>query len=226
MHPWDPEQQAEYTADVRDLAAGAFVVDEARHIVAWNASAEQLLGCSASEAIGQKCYEVLAFCDGRRERFCASRCPSSRNGRGAGAAIEFLAKPARGAVRRLTLATFEARSTTGRERIVHILLDPNERRPMLQELVAVGGGSNERGGIHPERSALTGPVEPAHIPRLSTRELEVLGFLAQGHAPGDIADALGISRVTVRNHITHVMEKLEVKSRLQAIVVASRMQLI
>jgi DNA-binding CsgD family transcriptional regulator len=216
-------------ADARDISAGAFVVDETRHIVAWNAEAEQLLGCSAAETIGRPCYEVLAFHGGRRERFCATHCPAGRGHTRPATTIEFLAQMANRGVRRLTMAALAAQSPSGRERIVHILLDPYERRPLVREVVAVAGGARSApaAGHAPEGvGALGEQLEPEHLPHLSTRELEVLGMLAQGHTPGAIADILGISRVTVRNHLTHAMEKLDVQTRLQAIVVATRLRLI
>ena len=217
----------QYTADVRDIAAGAFVVDETHHIVAWNEAAERLLGCSAGETNGRLCFEVLAYREGRRERFCASHCPGVRTrGRRSGSSIEFVVQTAYGSVRRLTMATVAARAPSGAARIVHFLLDPHERRPIEQEIVAVAGGSAPRDGDTGAEVQLMERLTPARLPGLSPRELEVLSLLAQGHTPRDIAAVLGISPVTVRNHLTHVMEKLEVNTRLQAIVVASRLHLL
>jgi DNA-binding CsgD family transcriptional regulator len=62
--------------------------------------------------------------------------------------------------------------------------------------------------------------------RLTPREHEVLELLAQGMATVEIATALGISRVTARNHVTRVIEKLGVKTRLQAVLAASRLGLL
>ena len=61
---------------------------------------------------------------------------------------------------------------------------------------------------------------------LTPREREVLELLAQGMATVEIAAALGISRVTARNHVTRVIEKLGVKTRLQAVLAASHLGLI
>lgn len=55
---------------------------------------------------------------------------------------------------------------------------------------------------------------------LSPREREILWHLAEGSSNLQIGDKLHISEKTVRNHITHVFEKLGVKSRAQAIVLA------
>jgi len=55
---------------------------------------------------------------------------------------------------------------------------------------------------------------------LSPREREVLVHMAAGETNSQIGSNLFISEKTVRNHITHVFEKLGVKSRAQAIVLA------
>jgi DNA-binding NarL/FixJ family response regulator len=58
--------------------------------------------------------------------------------------------------------------------------------------------------------------------RLSGRELEVLGLLADGKANQEIADALYISPSTVRNHVANILAKLHVENRVQAAVRAVR----
>ena len=52
---------------------------------------------------------------------------------------------------------------------------------------------------------------------ISTREAEVLTLIAAGHSNKVIARQLAISPNTVKTHISHVFEKLEVASRTQAI---------
>ncbi len=61
---------------------------------------------------------------------------------------------------------------------------------------------------------------------LTPREREVLRLLACGLATDEIAKTLSISRITARNHVNKVIEKLGVSSRLQAVVVASQRNLI
>ncbi len=55
---------------------------------------------------------------------------------------------------------------------------------------------------------------------LSEREREVFGKVAEGLSNPEISSALFISEKTVKNHITKIFEKLEVKTRSQAIVLA------
>jgi NarL family two-component system response regulator LiaR len=61
---------------------------------------------------------------------------------------------------------------------------------------------------------------------LSKRELEILGLLAQGHSNQEIAAKLFVSLSTVKTHIQHLFEKLDVKRRIQAIEKAKKLHLI
>lgn len=57
---------------------------------------------------------------------------------------------------------------------------------------------------------------------LTKREHEVLDLLAEGHPQDEIAAELVISPKTVSTHIQHILGKLEVRSRAQAVAVALR----
>jgi Response regulator containing a CheY-like receiver domain and an HTH DNA-binding domain len=58
------------------------------------------------------------------------------------------------------------------------------------------------------------------------RELEVLRLLAEGHDTGTMARRLGIAPHTVEWHVRHLIEKLGVHSKLQAVIAAARLRLI
>ena len=62
--------------------------------------------------------------------------------------------------------------------------------------------------------------------KLSKRELEILGLLARGHSNQEIAAKLFVSLSTVKTHLQHLFEKLEVKRRTQAVEKAKRLDLI
>ena len=55
---------------------------------------------------------------------------------------------------------------------------------------------------------------------LTKREVEVLDQVACGYDNSTIADHLGISRRTVRNHLNSIFSKLDVAYRPQAVVLA------
>jgi DNA-binding NarL/FixJ family response regulator len=61
---------------------------------------------------------------------------------------------------------------------------------------------------------------------LTTRELQVLKMIAGGMANKQVAFQLKISEKTVRNHISHIYEKLEIYDRAQAVLYAVRKGLV
>jgi DNA-binding NarL/FixJ family response regulator len=62
--------------------------------------------------------------------------------------------------------------------------------------------------------------------KLTSRELEVLSLLAQGKTNQDIAEELLISKATAKVHVQHIIAKLGVSDRTQAIVRAFKLGLI
>jgi two-component system NarL family response regulator len=63
-------------------------------------------------------------------------------------------------------------------------------------------------------------------PRLTDREMEVLKLVAKGLNNRDIAKQLFISENTVKNHIRNILEKLQLHSRMEAVVYAVREKLL
>ena len=63
-------------------------------------------------------------------------------------------------------------------------------------------------------------------PRLTDREMEVLKLVAKGMNNRDIAKVLFISENTVKNHIRNILEKLQLHSRMEAVVYAVREKLL
>jgi two-component system, NarL family, response regulator len=72
------------------------------------------------------------------------------------------------------------------------------------------------------------PMVASHLAKrkshraLSSREVEVLRLVAKGFGNREIANALNIAEVTVKLHVSHMLEKLEVNDRTQAATVALR----
>jgi DNA-binding NarL/FixJ family response regulator len=61
---------------------------------------------------------------------------------------------------------------------------------------------------------------------LTPREKEILRCLARGMSTVAVAKTLAIAVVTVRNHVQKILQKLDVHSKLQAVVLAHRNKLI
>jgi DNA-binding NarL/FixJ family response regulator len=55
---------------------------------------------------------------------------------------------------------------------------------------------------------------------LSTREIEILRYVATGASNKEIADTLVISEGTVKNHLSSILSKLGVRDRMQAVLKA------
>ncbi len=65
------------------------------------------------------------------------------------------------------------------------------------------------------------PTKDMYSP-LSTREVEILDYIARGNSNKEIAKSLKISDQTVKNHITSILKKLSVNDRTAAVVHALR----
>jgi DNA-binding NarL/FixJ family response regulator len=71
-----------------------------------------------------------------------------------------------------------------------------------------------------------GDRQQVPAPRLTDRELEVLRLVARGLNNRDIAKQLYISENTVKNHVRNILEKLQLHSRMEAVVYAVREKLL
>ena len=66
--------------------------------------------------------------------------------------------------------------------------------------------------------------ERAHDPlqELTAREREILSLIGTGRTNREIGDALGLTEKTIKHHVTNILQKLQVRSRVEAALYASR----
>jgi DNA-binding NarL/FixJ family response regulator len=67
---------------------------------------------------------------------------------------------------------------------------------------------------------LSRPAPPKELEELTSREMEVLRLIARGLSNAEIGEQLFITDTTVKTHVTHVLQKLNLRDRVQAVVLA------
>ncbi|MDX6200852.1 MAG: hypothetical protein QOJ83_352 [Frankiales bacterium] len=92
------------------------------------------------------------------------------------------------------------------------LISPSMASKLLNEFASMIKRTDER--------------QQVPTPRLTDREMEVLRLVAKGLNNRDIAKQLYISENTVKNHIRNILEKLQLHSRMEAVVYAVREKLL
>jgi DNA-binding NarL/FixJ family response regulator len=70
------------------------------------------------------------------------------------------------------------------------------------------------------------PSTPAGFDDLTAREQEIFRLIADGLSNGEIAETLVISDSTVKSHITHILQKLDLRDRVQLVVLAYKTGLV
>lgn len=225
------------TVDMMSVGEGAFSVDQQQRIVSWNETATQLLGYASEDVLGKPCHRVLLACHvgatvGATVGACSSPCRALQDVdthllESGAVPFDLQVAGRSGRERWLRITLLPARTQTGDARLIHLLCDVTEQHQPAAPVAEPTPSLPQR-----EHAVPLAPIsmgERTHAgpgPSLTRRELEVLHLLGCGLANGEIARKLSISPITARNHVTKVIEKLHVRTRLQAVVAASRLGLL
>jgi DNA-binding NarL/FixJ family response regulator len=125
----------------------------------------------------------------------------------------------------LPVILLSADRTTAHDRVAGLMLGADDylAKPVHPgELLARIRRSLRRSGS----TAQNGSVKPNAELNLSPREREILALLADGQTQTEIANALVLSPKTVSTHIQHLLAKLGVHSRAQAVAAAFKLGLV
>jgi PAS domain S-box-containing protein len=206
------------TPDLLDVLAnsadGVFAVAPDDRIILWNDAAERLLGYKRADVLGRPCNDVIRGEDRSGRRVCIGGCH-----------VTSLARHGR-LVENFRIV---ARNKQGQPvpLSIGVVVVP-ARRPELSTVVHYLRPLEET--VPKDPGACPDPVPREHpdggngdepsLSILSPREREILRLMAEGRSAREIADRLFISYATVRNHTQHILEKLHMHSKLEAVALA------
>lgn len=100
------------------------------------------------------------------------------------------------------------------------LIQPSITRKVLSEFARLAGATAPR-PVQNVPTKATGLAEP-----LTEREIEVLRCIAEGLSNREIAERLVITEGTVKNHVSNLIAKLNIRDRTQALIKARELHLI
>lgn len=213
---------------ISNTADGVLAVDREQKIVLWNEAAETLLGFKASEVLGKFCQEVIAGRDRRGHVVCRKTCPNTTMAlQGEGVPIhELLVRTNAGQDVWLSVSTILIPSRWRNLCVlVHLFRDVSYHKELersIQHLLSnlakltACRETDPHGNLPP----------PTPLMNLTGREREILRLLASGASNKTIATHLFICPATMRNHMHNLFAKLGVHSRLEAVTLAWKADLI
>lgn len=189
------------------LGAATWVCGRGGRLEYINPRAEKLLGRPAGDCLGQPCHRVIGATDPWGQPICREHCPLLAL---AGSGHEF--PPMRMCIldsqqmeHWVRVLYMDLSRAPGDRRLVHCALDDTHTRRMEEYLEGLV--------THARWLARSCPPHPS----LTPREREVLRRLEEAQSLQKIATRLGLRYSTVRNHVQHILAKLEVHSIQEAV---------
>ncbi len=194
---------------VRSVGVPTWVTNPSGEIIFANDRAETLLGQSLDHLTRQPCH--LAVCgttpDGRQ--LCGPNCSFRETAR---IGIELEPVP-------MSLRSHDGREQFVRLIIIAVRMPPADGTHLVH--CALDETKERRFQRYFEKVLERNPDAPIPLTEagVTSRELEVLQLLAEDQTLHAIAESLGVSYSTVRNHVQHLLQKLHVHSILEAVAV-------
>jgi len=202
-------------------ADGVFALDQAERVVFWNAAAERITGYRADEVLGRPCYEIFGSEQRAGCHKCQPDCPVVRAARNQEPVPTYnvLGRTKAGAPILLNISVIVPRACPESVCTIHLFRDVTHQLRYETYVEQILGAAVQLFGPQPTLAQRALQATPFFAP-LSAREKEVLGLLVQGKAAREIAATLGISYVTVRNHLQTILRKFRVHTQRQVIKLA------
>jgi DNA-binding CsgD family transcriptional regulator len=200
-----------------------FAIDSSDRIILWNKKCEVMLGRPARAVLGKRCYDVIGGRDVNGNVYCYRNCPVAYQAR------EMPKEPVHGFPLSMETGSGERKTIEvslfaipsyhpALSTVVHVLRDGKRKASSLERSLA-----KEADGREPLWPMETKDGQPVD---LTAREKEILRCLAEGLPTAAIAKRLFIAPVTVRNHVQNILQKLDVHTKLAAVVFAYQHDLI
>lgn len=211
-------------------ADGIFVIDPNGKIVLWNLSASKILGYGAEEVIGEPCYEILSGRDSFGNFFCFSRCSvmtmAEQNQLIQNYDTQVITKKNRKIWLNTSILLIQGKAGTD-PLIVHLFRPIASPDRVKCDAIEAASTQNSRTSFllpeekQPSPPSLSAPLSLKR-PVLTQRETEVLVLMSRCLVAKEIASKLKISTDTARSHIQHILKKLNVHSKLEAVMIAAK----
>ncbi|NIO57827.1 MAG: PAS domain-containing protein [Acidobacteria bacterium] len=188
-----------------ESAPDPFVLTDSRGRVRMiNAAAGRLLECDPQHVLGRRCWGVVGLHTSDGVPICRRDCNVRRRLAGNLPCVRQrgVRTSSSGRNQRVDVFTLKVEATSRSWGVLHMFVPVKKDDAPSTPRLPVPGSVGLRG-----------------LELLTRREREILRALAAGESTNDIAAGLFISVATVRNHIRSILSKLEVGSRLEAVLI-------
>ncbi len=208
-------------------ADGIFAIGRKQRIIYWDQGCEELFGVSSNWVLGRLCCDVMHGCNPVSNKpFCSQDCCVAKLSNGVGPAPK----------------SFKIKINKDNEKPivvgVNIVLVPSEckndwivthflhREYSPGVLNSFEYAKSRRSCISQKALNTVSAASEQQQCCLTNRENEVLLLLAEGLTSSDISQRINISQTTARNHVQHILSKLSVHSKAEAVAYAYRHEII
>lgn len=191
-------------------AVGVMGFDPSGRVLLWNKTASDLFGYSTQQVMTHRCFELVNGCDARGNLLCHAGCSIMLMFRHGRPPNDYLLRAQSADERSLLL------------NVSTVFVD-TETSPVCLHLFHDVRWMGEVPAGEPRRQP---EAAPSPLITLTAREREILQLMVEGRDSHEMQKLLHISYATVRNHIQNILDKLEVHTRVAAVVVAMRENLV